>query len=119
MLFRWAAFLTSTSSSTVTRLSVGVLLHPRLEDAISEGVEEWGRRVGRLKGDFESFVKGEHMALSMTPFEHKTAFMGANGPNYGWYLGNQKPRPKTWLAGLWKVRLYRHIRGPQLGAQIS
>lgn len=57
-----------------------LLLHPQLAADIRERVEEWGRRVGRLQGDLESFVKGEHISLSMTPFEHKTAYMGLMDP---------------------------------------
>ncbi len=34
------------------------------------------RRCGKLRADLEYFVKGEPIAMSLTPYEHKTAFMG-------------------------------------------
>ena len=72
-----------------------ILLHPQLEAQLSEQAGEWGRRVGRLQGDLESFVRGQHIALSMTPFEHKSAFMGLMDPpaDGTWEIRSRDPRP--------------------------
>ncbi len=85
-------FVPEFDSDNVVR---SVLLHPELVADISERVEEWGKRVGRLQGDFETFVKGEHIALSMTPFEHKNAFMGLMDPvtDGTWEIRSRDPNP--------------------------
>ena len=72
-----------------------ILLHPQLKADISERIETWGSRVGRLQGDFESFIKGEHITLSMTPFQHKTAFMGLMDPiaEGTWEIRSRDPNP--------------------------
>ena len=126
---RLLVFVLEFDSDEVVR---PVLLHPRLADAISEGVEKWGRRVGRLKGDFESFVKGEHMALSMTPFEHKTAFMGLMDPitDGTWEIRSRDPKPglrvfgkfactDTFVALSWEPRSVRFGRKSPLGDRHS
>ena len=72
-----------------------LLLHPQLEADISERVEEWGKRVGRLQADFESFIRGDHISLSMIPFEHKTATMGLMEPvaDGTWEIRSRDPKP--------------------------
>ena len=72
-----------------------ILLDPQLAADIAERVEEWGQRVGQLKGDLESFVKGEHIMLSMTPFRHKSSTMGLIAPTTDgtWELRCRIPRP--------------------------
>ena len=72
-----------------------LLLHPQLAADIREQVEEWGRHVGRLRGDLESFVKGQHISLSMTPFEHRVAYMGLMDPIADgiWEIRSRDPKP--------------------------
>ena len=72
-----------------------ILLHPQLAAQISERAEAWGKRVGLLQGDFESFVRGQHIALSMTPFEHRSAFMGLMDPaaDGTWEIRSRDPNP--------------------------
>lgn len=72
-----------------------VLLHPQLAADMKEQAEEWGRRVGQIQGDLESFVKGEHMSLSMMPRKHKTATMGLMSPATDgiWEFRCRVPRP--------------------------
>ena len=109
-----------------------LLLHPQLESDISERVEEWGRRVGRLRADFESFVKGEHISLSMTPFEHKTATMGLMAPTADgiWEIRSRDPKPglrvfgkfpcaDTFVALDWEPRSVRFGRKEPLGTRFS
>lgn len=109
-----------------------LLLHPQLKADISERVEEWGRRVGRLQADFESFVKGEHISLSMTPFEHKTATMGLLAPTADgtWEVRSRDPKPglrvfgkfpcaDTFVALSWEPRSVRFGRKQPLGDRLS
>ena len=35
------------------------------------------RRANRLRADLEAFVKGDVIGVSLTPYVHKTAYMGA------------------------------------------
>tara|TARA_R110000787_G_scaffold16251_2_gene49509 strand:- start:555 stop:1097 length:543 start_codon:yes stop_codon:yes gene_type:complete len=72
-----------------------LFLHAKLATEIAEGVDEWGRRVGRLQSDFEKFVMGQHVTLSMTPFQHKAAYMGLLDPaSEGiWEIRSVDPKP--------------------------
>ena len=109
-----------------------LLLHPQLAADISERAEEWGRRVGRLQADLESFVKGEHTSLSMTPFEHKTASMGLMDPieDGTWEIRSRDPKPglrvfgkfpcaDTFVALSWQPRSVRFGRKNPLGNRYS
>lgn len=109
-----------------------LFLHPQLEADISERVQEWGRRVGRLQADFESFVKGDHISLSMTPFEHKTAFMGLMDPikDGTWEIRSRDPKPGLRIFGKfpcadafvalhWEPRSVRFGRRKPLGDRHS
>ena len=109
-----------------------ILLHPQLEAQIYERAEEWGRRVGRLQGDFESFVRGQHIALSMTPFEHKSAFMGLMHPpaDGTWEIRSRDPKPglrvfgkfpcaDTFVALSWEPRSVHFGEKRPLGGRYS
>ena len=109
-----------------------LLLHPQLAADISERVEEWGKRVGRLQADFESFVKGEHISLSVTPFEHKAATMGLMEPTADgtWEIRSRDPKPglrvfgkfsgaDTFVALSWQPRSVRFGRKHPLGYRHS
>ncbi len=109
-----------------------VLLHPRLAEDIAGRVEAWGRRVGRLQGDLESFVKGEHVALSMTPFEHGNAFLALMDPvtDGTWEIRSRDPDPglrvfgrfpcaDTFVALSWEPRSVRFGGRNPLGKRDS
>ena len=126
---RLRVFVPEFDSDEVVR---SVLLHPQLVADISERMEEWGKRVGRLQGDFEAFLKGEHITLSMTPFEHKNAFMGlmdpaADGtweirsrdPNPGLRVFGRFPRADTFVALTWEPRSVRFGGKNPLGGRHS
>ena len=78
-----------------------ILLHPQLAADMKEQVEEWGRRVGQIQGDLESFVRGEHISLSMIPYKHKTATMGLMSPptDGTWEFRCRIPRPALRVFG--------------------
>lgn len=79
-----------------------VLLYPKLAADIEEHVEGWDKRVGQLQGDFESFVRGEHISLSMTPYRHRTATMGGlmAPPDDGtWTFRCRVPKPSLRVFG--------------------
>jgi hypothetical protein len=56
-----------------------LLLHPTLITDM-EDVLDHDRRLGRLASDFESFVGGNWISVSLTPFEHQDAYMGLLDP---------------------------------------
>lgn len=126
---RLCAFVPEFDSDELVR---SVLLHPQLAEDISGRVEAWGRRVGRLQGDLESFVKGEHVALSMTPFDHKNAFLGLMDPatDGTWEIRSRDPNPglrvfgkfpctDTFVALSWEPRSVRFGGRSPLGARRS
>ncbi len=126
---RLRAFVPEFDSDEAVR---SVLLHPRLADDISERVEAWGRRVGRLQGDLESFVKGEHVTLSMTPFEHGSAFLALMDPpaDGTWEIRSRDPNPglrvfgrfpcaDTFVALSWEPRSVRFGGRRPLGKRDS
>ena len=109
-----------------------VLLHPRLAADIREQVQAWGRRVGQLRGDLESFVRGQHISLSMTPFQHKTATMGLMAPTADgtWEVRCRDPAPglrvfgkfpcaDTFVALSWEPRSVSFGRKRPLGDRRS
>lgn len=38
--------------------------------------QKWANRCMRLLGNLEEFLKGDLLAVSLTPYEHETAYMG-------------------------------------------
>ena len=59
------------------------------------------RRANRLRADLEMFVEGKHLTVSMTPYEHKTAYMGLLDPPKGgfWDIRSRDPRPSLRVFG--------------------
>jgi len=57
--------------------------------------ETMERRANRLRADLETFVTGQIISVSMTPFEHKTAYMGLlDKPEHGvWDIRSRDPKP--------------------------
>jgi len=57
--------------------------------------ETMRRRCGRLRGDLESFLKGEHVTVCWDPFQAKNAKMGRLHPitDELWDLRSQDPKP--------------------------
>lgn len=53
------------------------------------------RRIGRLRADLESFVMGEEITLSFTPYEHGSAYMGLLDPKgqATWDIRSRDPEP--------------------------
>lgn len=126
---RLRGFIPEFGSDELVR---SLFLHPQLADEISERVEVWGRRVGRLQGDLESFVKGEHIAMSMTPFSHKNAFIALlDPPDDGiWEIRSRDPNPglrvfgkfpcaNTFVALSWEPRSVRFRGKNPLGGRNS
>lgn len=52
-------------------------------------------RIGRLRGDLESFVMGQEIAISAVPHEHRTAYMGILDPKREgiWEIRSRDPNP--------------------------
>ena len=59
------------------------------------------RRAYRLRADLEHFVRGQTIALSMTPHQHKTAYMGLLAPPEGgfWDIRSRDPQPGLRVLG--------------------
>lgn len=70
-------------------------LHPELSNEIQAKGSAYDKRLGRLQADFELFVTGQYVAMSMTPYEHKAAFMGLlHPPSDGtWEIRSRDPKP--------------------------
>jgi hypothetical protein len=79
----------------------------------------------RLRADLETFVKGEEIALSMVPYEHKTAYMGLLDPEKEgtWAIRSRDPSPgirvfgrfaakDSFIALAWRLRSRRDDRWP-------
>ena len=60
-----------------------------------------GRRANRLRADLESFVIGQVVPISMTPYQHKSAYMGLlDPPNRGfWDIRSRDPNPGLRIFG--------------------
>lgn len=78
-----------------------ILLHPEVLDDIYDDDPTYARRMGRLRGDLEMFVKGQHISMSMTPFGHKAAYMGLLDPpkDGSWEIRSRDPSPGLRLFG--------------------
>lgn len=72
-----------------------LFLHPTLAKEIADRAEDWGKRVGRLEADFENFARGQHIALSLTPYKHRSAYMGLLDPptDGTWEIRSRDPNP--------------------------
>ena len=59
------------------------------------------RRAGRLRADLEMFVRGQFLTVSMTPYQHKTAYMGLlEPPKRGfWDIRSRDPKPGLRVLG--------------------
>jgi hypothetical protein len=57
--------------------------------------ETMERRCGRLEADLQAFVKGDNIALSLTPYEHKTAYLGRldRPKDEVWDIRSRDPSP--------------------------
>lgn len=53
------------------------------------------RRCGRLEADLQAFVKGDFIPISLTPYEHKTAYMGRldRPEDEVWDIRSRDPNP--------------------------
>ena len=59
------------------------------------------RRGNRLRADLEAFVKGDNLSISMTPYEHRVAYMGLLAPperGY-WDIRSRDPQPGLRVLG--------------------
>ena len=70
-----------------------MLLHPELSTLLEAPRAD--PRVQRLRADLEAFVKGDELALSVVPYEHKTAYMGLIAPEHEgtWEIRSRDPTP--------------------------
>lgn len=59
------------------------------------------RRANRLRADLEMFVRGQVVAVSMTPYRHKTAYMGILDPleRGFWDIRSRDPQPGLRVLG--------------------
>ena len=59
------------------------------------------RRANRLRADLEAFVKGDVIPVSLTPYAHKTAYMGRlNAPkDEVWDIRSRDPNPGLRIFG--------------------
>lgn len=100
-----------------------MLLHPDLA-ALLGNLQD--TRLQRLRGDLEMFIKGEELAVSMTPHEHKTAYMGLLAPETEgtWDIRSRDPEPgmrvfgrfvdrDAFVALEWALRSRRDPRWPE------
>lgn len=70
-----------------------MMLHPELQDLLEN--DAFDRRIFRLRADLEAFVMGQDLAVSITPYEHKDAYLGLLDPtNEGiWEIRSRDPDP--------------------------
>lgn len=59
------------------------------------------RRANRLRADLEMFVRGQVLGISMTPYKHKSAYMGLlDPPERGfWDIRSRDPQPGLRVLG--------------------
>lgn len=87
-----------------------------------------GRRAGRLRADLEVFVKGQVITVSLTPYQHKTAFMGlldrpedevwdirSRDPNPGLRLFGRFAEIEVFIALNWRPRSVKWLNQKPLG----
>jgi hypothetical protein len=100
-----------------------ILLHPELASLLDD--PQGGNRVQRLRADLETFVKGEELALSAVPYEHKNAYLGLLAPESDgtWEIHSRDPAPGMRVLGRfaqkdcfvalgWRLRSRRDPRWP-------
>lgn len=65
------------------------------------GTDSLERRANRLRADLESFVKGDPISVSMTPYEHKSAYLGLlDKPEHEvWDIRSRDPNPGLRVLG--------------------
>jgi hypothetical protein len=76
-----------------------LLLHPEVQTALAL---KWDIPcLGKLAADLESFVKGEHITVCLTPYEHRKAMMGLlHPPSDGTFdIRSRKRSPGTRVFG--------------------
>lgn len=63
--------------------------------------ETWERRGNRLRADLEAFVKGDIITVSLTPYEHRNAYMGRldRPDDEVWDIRSRDPKPGLRLFG--------------------
>jgi hypothetical protein len=84
-----------------------------------------GGRMQRLRADLETFIKGEEISLSVTPYKHRTAYMGLLSPEGEgiWEIRSRDPKPAlrvfgrfaikdVFVALAWRLRSRRDARWP-------
>ena len=78
-----------------------ILLHPRVWSEIYGNHPDFRERFGRLRADLEMFVRGQHIRMSMTPYQHKKAYMGLLAPpEEGVFeIRSRDPKPGLRLLG--------------------
>ncbi len=76
-----------------------MLIHPVLDQFLGQHSRE--ERIGRLRGDLEAFVRGDEIAMSVTPHKHGGAYMGVLEPvEEGiWEIRSRDPRPGMRVLG--------------------
>jgi hypothetical protein len=66
----------------------------------------WATRLRRLRADFESFVVGNVISVSLTPFKAQTAYMGLLAPTADgvWDVRSRDPSPALRVLGQFACR---------------
>lgn len=101
-----------------------MLLHPELTSLLKSSHAD--TRVGRLLADLEMFVKGQELAVSAVPYEHKSAYMGLLAPELEgtWEIRSRDPKPgirvfgrfaqkDSFIALGWSLRSMPDARWPE------
>lgn len=57
-----------------------LFLCAELHEELRDGVAQFGSRIGRLQADLEHFVQGGRIDMSLTPYQHGSAYMGLLDP---------------------------------------
>lgn len=93
-----------------------LLLHPQIVTDM-EAVLDQNKRLGRLISDFDNFCIGNEITISLTPYEHRDAYMGlldpeedgffdirSRDPNPGIRVFGRFVKPDTFVALEWWPR---------------
>lgn len=79
---------------------VGGLLNGPFRDVYHE------RRIGHLRADLETFVKGEEISLCFRPYDHGKAYLGLLDPpgQATWDIRSRRPGPGLRVFGRFAAR---------------